>query len=292
MTRNDHDARAALLERWRALLDDLPHRPYARDGADLLGVSEGALTEARTLSEEAVRLRAPEGGFAGLLARLPALGEAMGLTRNAVCVVERTGRYGETTVDGALARTCGDVALTANLSRWAAAYALGETSRHGFHRSIQIFDASGEAVHKIYMSETTDPAAFDALVDSLAEPGAAPFAFAPFAPPPEPPATPSGGEALHAVLKRAAAEGAALSITVANPGCAQTVTDRVAKVEVTGKWLNVLDPATNLHLRMDHVAALRRPENEAACVEALDAGGSVVCRVECPPDWRAFLAAL
>jgi putative hemin transport protein len=155
-----------------------------------------------------------------------------------------------------------------------------------------VFDAAGEAVHEIYMAETTDPAAFDALVDSLADPDAAPFAFAPFAPQPEPPANPSGGEALHAVLKRAADKGAALSITVANPGCAQTVTDRVSKVEVTGKWLNVLDPATNLHLRMDHVAALRRPGKETACVEALDAGGSVVCRVDCPPGWRAFLESL
>ncbi|TVQ53177.1 MAG: hypothetical protein EA355_13800 [Rhodobacteraceae bacterium] len=284
--------RPALLARWRALLADLPHRPYARDGADMLGVSEGALTDARTLSEEAQRLREPEGGFAALLARLPALGEAMGLTRNAVCVVERTGRYGETTVEGAVARTHGDVALVADLSRWAAAFALGETSRHGFHRSIQIFDAAGEAVHKIYMTERTDPAAFDALIADLADPDAPPFPFAPFAPPAPPPAAPSGGEALRAVLKRAAAEGAPVSITVANPGCAQTVTDRIAMVEVTGTWLNILDPAVNLHLRMDHLAGVRLPENETACVEALDAGGSVVCRVDCPPDWRAFLDSL
>lgn len=67
--------------------------------------------------------------------------------------------------------------------RWRAAHALVEPSADRVRRSIQIFDAHGEAVHKMCATGATDLAAFDALTAALAAPEAPAVAFAP-APPP------------------------------------------------------------------------------------------------------------
>ncbi|MFW5834722.1 MAG: ChuX/HutX family heme-like substrate-binding protein, partial [Pseudomonadota bacterium] len=61
-----------------------------RDLAESLGVPEAALVAAQ-IGRDVVRLDPrPD----RLLARLPALGAVMGLTRNDACVIEHSGRYG------------------------------------------------------------------------------------------------------------------------------------------------------------------------------------------------------
>lgn len=180
------DTRATVLSAWRALLDRSPRPPRARDGAASLGVSEGALAEARRLSGEAVALRSPEGplGPAGLLAELPPLGSLLALTRNDGCVHEVTGPYAAPTLHGGMAQTLGAIDLRLFLSHWVAAYALVEGPPDRPRRSVQVFDAHGEAVHKIYATDATDLAGFEALVDRWADPLAPPRHFG-AAPPPE-----------------------------------------------------------------------------------------------------------
>lgn len=180
------DPRADLLRRWRDLLAVAPRPPRARDGAESLGVSEGALTEARRLSGEAVALRRPEPpkGFGLLLEGVGAVGEVMALTRNDHCVHEKHGAYAAPSFHGAMGQTLGEIDLRLFLNHWAAAYALVEETASGPRRSLQVFDGHGEAVHKIYATAATDAAAWERLVDAHAAHDAAPAVFAP-PPPPE-----------------------------------------------------------------------------------------------------------
>jgi putative hemin transport protein len=157
--------------------------PRMRDAADLLGAPEAALVEARRRDGSAVPLHRPDfaEGFGLLLARLGAVGEAMALTRNEHCVQERHGRYGETSFTGASGRLVGEIDLRIDARRWVFAYALTERFKKFARRSVQIFDATGNAVHKVYPTEATDMDAFDALIAEAAHFDAPPAAFAPHA---------------------------------------------------------------------------------------------------------------
>jgi putative hemin transport protein len=78
-----------------------------------------------------------------------------------------------------MAQTLGEIDLRLFLDHWHAIYALTETSGDTVRRSFQIFDESGEAVHKIHAVEGTDTVAFDVLAHAFGAPEAAPTAFAP-----------------------------------------------------------------------------------------------------------------
>ncbi|TVQ52301.1 MAG: hemin-degrading factor [Rhodobacteraceae bacterium] len=190
--RKTPDPRAVLLAEWRALLDSRPTPPRARDAAETLGVSEGALAEARRLSGEATALRDPGGpmGLVALLGALAPLGPLLALTRNGACVHEKTGVYAAPTPHGSMAQTLGEIDLRLTPAQWVAAYALVEGSADRPRRSLQVFDAHGEAVHKIHATEATDLAAFEALVDAWADPLAPPHAFTP-----RPPSRPDAPDA-------------------------------------------------------------------------------------------------
>lgn len=272
---------ASLLARFEAYGADLPHPPHARDVAEALGVSEGALTEARRLSGAAVPLRRD---WAGLLAALPGCGPLMALSRNAHCVSEIDGAYPAPTVEGTAARLEGRMRLWAWLERWHAAYALTEPTRSGVLTSIQIFDGHGEAVHKVYQAQGTDRAAFAALVAGFAADDADPAAFAPAQPMP---ATEKAGQplapgAVRWLLERAAASALPLTITVANRGVTQQFHGWVETVKVTGPWVNVLDPAFNLHLREDRIARVTARKDG---LDAVDAGGFVFCTLSAGAAW-------
>jgi putative hemin transport protein len=343
------DTRADLLARWRDLLARSPRAPRARDGAAALGVSEGALTEARRLSGEAVPLALPA-GFGPFLDRLGGLGTLMALTRNDACVHEKKGVYAAPSFHGRMAQTLGEIDLRLFLEHWHAIYALTETAGDTVRRSFQIFDASGEAVHKIHAVEGTDTGAFDALAHAFAAPDAPPVVFAP---PPAPEAErpdgaidaaglragwaalehshdffpllrrfgvtraqamrlggpdfvrPVAAASIRQVLETAAAEGLPLMIFVGNRGCVQIHSGRVHRIEAMGPWLNVLDPAFNLHLREDRIAAafvVRKPSTRADVhsLELFGPAGFCFAQVfgERPPggtersDWRALLATL
>jgi putative hemin transport protein len=156
-----------------------------RDAAAALGVPEAALVEARRSTGAARRLRRPEvaEGFGAILARLPEAGEVMALTRNESCVHEKHGRFARPEFQGAMGQVVGEIDLRLFLRHWRFGYALEEETRSGPRRSLQFFDGSGTAIHKVYATDGTDAAAFARIAEEAADRDAPPARFeAPAAP--------------------------------------------------------------------------------------------------------------
>lgn len=151
-----------LYRAWQDLRAEKP-RLRARDAAQHLDVSEAELTASR-LGVDAVRLRTD---WAALLPALGELGQIMALTRNEHCVHERKGPYQEVTVsaNGQMGLVVSpDIDLRLFLGGWASAFAISEQTAHGTQRSIQVFDRQGTAVHKVFLTEQSDVAAWEPLV--------------------------------------------------------------------------------------------------------------------------------
>ena len=101
----------------------------------------------------------------GILNDMQEVGRVMCLTRNEHCVHERHGRFDDVQVSGPHGVVLGpDIDLRLFLSNWRYGFAVREPLKDGERLSLQFFDASGEAVHKIYATDETDRAAFDALI--------------------------------------------------------------------------------------------------------------------------------
>ncbi|NUU38772.1 hemin-degrading factor [Pseudomonas sp. C2B4] len=156
-------ATPALYQNWQQLRAEQSGL-RARDAAAKLGVSEAELTASR-LGTDAVRLR-PE--WKELLPALGELGYIMALTRNEHCVHERKGVYAEVTVmgSGQMGMVLSpDIDLRLFLSGWASVFAIDETTARGPQRSIQVFDRQGVAVHKVFLTDTSEEAAWAPLVE-------------------------------------------------------------------------------------------------------------------------------
>ncbi|RVV99071.1 hemin-degrading factor [Mesobaculum littorinae] len=136
-----------------------------RDMAEELGLREAELVAAR-VGDGATRIDpAPD----RLIPRLTALGPVMGLTRNDHAVSEKIGVY-DAYVPGQHAAMVlsGEIDLRIFPRHWVHAFAV-ETEQNGrLRRSIQVFDAAGDAVHKIHLRDGSDADAFAALVTDLA----------------------------------------------------------------------------------------------------------------------------
>ncbi len=150
----------ALAERWSQLRSEKPTLRI-RDAALTLGVSEAelvALGVGKTVT--------PLGNdWRGLLNGLPAVGRVMCLTRNEHCVHERHGRFEDVQVGGPHGLVLGaDIDLRLFLGNWRYGFAVREPLEQGERLSLQFFDPSGDAVHKIYATAETDRQAFDALI--------------------------------------------------------------------------------------------------------------------------------
>lgn len=149
-----------LADRWTRLRGEQPMLRI-RDAATALGVGEAelvALGVGRTATPLGPDWRA-------LLNDMPSVGRVMCLTRNEHCVHERHGRFDDVQVSGPHGVVLGpDIDLRLFLSNWRYGFAVREPLKDGERLSLQFFDASGEAVHKIYATDETDRAAFDALI--------------------------------------------------------------------------------------------------------------------------------
>ena len=135
-------------------------RTAARD----MGVSEAELV-ATGVDGPAVRLAAPSGGWREMLHAFEAFGDVMALTRNDACVHERHGVYRNVSTDlphgmGLLLND--DIDLRLFCARWASGFAVTTGER----QSLQFFDRQGDAVHKVYLTEHSDRAAFEAFVEA------------------------------------------------------------------------------------------------------------------------------
>lgn len=135
-----------LRDRWRLLAEADPHLRI-RDAARQLGTAEAQLLATRC-GDRAQRLT---GHWPDLLALLHHMPEAMALTRNDSCVLEQTGPYPRVETFGAVGQGVGEaIDLRFFFKHWAKAFALSELMRGKLRHSLQFFDKSGEALHKIY----------------------------------------------------------------------------------------------------------------------------------------------
>jgi putative hemin transport protein len=94
----------------------------------------------------------------------------MALTRNASCVHEKIGVYQNATLTervGVVAS--GNIDLRAFYSKWSHGFAVSEMTIRGRQHSLQFFDASGVAIHKIYLREQSEVSAYQNLVKHFAD---------------------------------------------------------------------------------------------------------------------------
>jgi len=156
---------STLYQRYQALKAEQPKK-YARELAALLGVSEAELAQART-QDDAVALKAD---FRALLPALEAVGETKSITRNDYAVHEQVGRYENLHLGEHAGLILNPRALDQRLFplQWKSAFALHEKTPRGDRHSIQIFDAYGDAILKIYTTPQTDMANWQALVTDFA----------------------------------------------------------------------------------------------------------------------------
>lgn len=136
-----------------------------RDLADQFGIAEAQLVAART-GAGVIRINAHPDRVIPAAMRL---GEVMALTRNLSCVHENVGTYANYH-PGAHAA----MVLTQTIDlrifplHWVHGFLVTRETAHGPRRSLQIFDAAGDAVHKIHLRDTSDLAAWEGLASELA----------------------------------------------------------------------------------------------------------------------------
>lgn len=261
---------------------------YARDLANILGISEAELTALR-VSHDAARLNVDA---RTLLAALEHVGGTKSITRNEYAVHEQQGHYQNQHLNGHAGLILNPRALDLRLflQHWLHIFSMTESTARGDRHSIQFFDAQGEAVHKVYTTDETDMAAWNALVEQyksdvnpLLQLEAAPAL---------PESTPADTSTLDAewramtdvhqffqLLKRhdvtrqqafnAVGDDLAwrvendsltrllniakdsqneIMIFIGNKGCVQIFTGKIEKVMPHGEWINVFNTRFTLHL--------------------------------------------
>ncbi|MEG1767344.1 MAG: ChuX/HutX family heme-like substrate-binding protein [Comamonas sp.] len=128
-----------------------------RDRALRLGVTEAELVAA----DCGVASTALAGTAQEIVSALGVLGSVMALSRNDWAVHERHGSYVGIQAAGPVGIVLGpDIDLRLFFGSWKYFYAVVENGRH----SLQFFDKAGMAVHKIYRTDQTDGAAWEAFV--------------------------------------------------------------------------------------------------------------------------------
>jgi putative hemin transport protein len=152
-------ATETLTTRWAELRQQQPNLRI-RDAARHLGVSEAELL-VTGIGKVVVRL---SGDFRDLLKQVTTLGHVMALTRNDALVHERKGTYENVSFTGYVGLVLGpDIDLRLFIGRWQFGFAVDENGR----QSLQFFDAQGQAIHKIYLTDQSNRAAYEALVDQF-----------------------------------------------------------------------------------------------------------------------------
>lgn len=146
---------------------------YARDIAAVMGISEAELTEAR-VGHDAVRL---QDNARAILAALESVGETKCICRNEYAVHEQVGAFTHQHLDGHAGLVLNPRALDLRLflSQWASAFHVNDQGRE----SIQFFDPHGDAVLKVYTTDATDSAAWQALIAEQTQSTPTPLALRP-----------------------------------------------------------------------------------------------------------------
>lgn len=178
-----HAGAVSLAERWQTLRAEQP-KLQIRDAARALKVSEAELL-ATGIGRGVTLLKDDEHAAREIMRRALDLGRVLALTRNENGVLERTGvamRAKPTTEapsgdaekdkerEARLRNIAGgylggDIDLRFHFANWKHAFAVEQAGRDGqLARSLQFFDASGTAVHKLYLKDAAGVPVFDKLV--------------------------------------------------------------------------------------------------------------------------------
>lgn len=150
----------SLAQRWQTLLEEQP-KLRIRNAAAALGVSELELLLSRAEGVQPLKRE-----FGALMSAMDDVGDVMILTRNDQAVHEVTATFNKFTVagKGAMGLAVGDIDVRVFLNQWAHGYLVTENTGKITRESMQFFSAYGLALHKIYKTEATDTAAWDALL--------------------------------------------------------------------------------------------------------------------------------
>ena len=157
-----------LKARWDELLEANP-KMRIRNAAGELGVSEAELL-ATQCGDTVTRLSVED--WEPFMQAWKSLGRVMVLTRNDNCVHEKTGEYEQIhplVHGGKVGLTTGkDIDLRLFMAGWTHAFAVEDLSIPGGHsRSLQIFDKTGAAIHKIYVKSDAGVEPFHKLVEQF-----------------------------------------------------------------------------------------------------------------------------
>jgi putative hemin transport protein len=134
-----------------------------REHAQLLGVSEASLV-ALGAGHHVTALKAGE-DCKDILREAEKLGRVMALTRNEHAVHERKGVYRNVSFDNHVGLVLDEeIDLRLFMHCWHHAFAVHENDR----KSLQFFDETGTAVHKIYLTPHSNLQAYEALVEKYA----------------------------------------------------------------------------------------------------------------------------
>ncbi|WP_027051402.1 hemin-degrading factor [Mesorhizobium erdmanii] len=158
----DQCAKPAPHEIRRARSENLKTRE--RDLAAQLGIAEAELVAAHC-GDGVIRI---EPRVNDLLTGLEAVGEVMALTRNESAVHEKIGVYDKVVTGNHNAMVLGEnIDLRIFPKLWAHGFAVEKRDGDEIRRSLQFFDAAGEAVHKVHLRPTSSLYAYQKLVTSL-----------------------------------------------------------------------------------------------------------------------------
>lgn len=173
-------AAETLSARWESLRQQQP-KLQMRDAAKSLGVSEAELLATQT--SQVVRLQGGADAARKIMRRALDLGEVMALSRNEHGVIEVTGvatrvkpkSATETLDEDARLRQQnaiggyigGPIDLRFHFTNWAHAFAVTQTRDGKTNRSLQFFDASGEAIHKIFVKSEAGVAVFEQMQEEF-----------------------------------------------------------------------------------------------------------------------------
>lgn len=135
-----------------------------RDLADKLEITEAHLVAAHV--GHGVTRITPD--LDRVIPALNRLGEVMALTRNESCVIEKVGIFdGYRGGEHAALVVNGEMDLRLFPRHWVHGFAVEKLTETGLRQSIQIFDAAGDAVHKVFLRETSVVEEWDALIEDL-----------------------------------------------------------------------------------------------------------------------------
>jgi len=149
-----------LAGRWQAYKAANPN-VRIRNAAKELGVSEGELV-ATACGTTATRIDAQWGE---LLKELPELGEVLVITRNDNAVHEKKGKFDNISIDPEHGLVLNrEIDLRIFFGHWHYGFAVIEDTRRGLRHSLQFFDQTGMSVHKVYLTENSNKAAYDKIV--------------------------------------------------------------------------------------------------------------------------------